>query len=153
MSIILDPHCALCQGPGGDILWQDGLCRVVRVGGAEGNDYPGYCRIIWRDHVREMTDLDTSERHRLMTLVFATESALRRLYAPDKINLASLGNLVPHLHWHVIPRFLDDPHFPSPIWSGERPRGNRAAAGPVVDNPALHQAISRAMSEASGENV
>jgi diadenosine tetraphosphate (Ap4A) HIT family hydrolase len=35
---------------------------------------------------------------------------------PDKINLASLGNVVPHLHWHVIPRFVDDPHFPNPVW-------------------------------------
>jgi len=35
---------------------------------------------------------------------------------PDKINLASLGNQVPHLHWHVIPRFKDDPHWPFAIW-------------------------------------
>lgn len=151
-SIISDPYCALCQEPGGEILWEDGSCRVVRVGGTEGKDYPGYCRIIWRDHVREMTDLGIPERHRLMTLVFATELALRRLYAPDKINLASLGNLVPHLHWHVIPRFLDDPHFPSPIWSGERAHRNRPAPRPVVDNPVLHQAISRALSEVSGES-
>jgi diadenosine tetraphosphate (Ap4A) HIT family hydrolase len=36
---------------------------------------------------------------------------------PDKINLASLGNVVPHLHWHVIPRWRDDSHFPAPIWA------------------------------------
>jgi hypothetical protein len=34
----------------------------------------------------------------------------------EKVNLASLGNQVPHLHWHVIPRFKDDPHFPFAIW-------------------------------------
>ena len=36
---------------------------------------------------------------------------------PDKMNLASLGNLVPHLHWHVIPRFENDPHLSAAIWA------------------------------------
>jgi diadenosine tetraphosphate (Ap4A) HIT family hydrolase len=53
----------------------------------------------------------------LMRVVFATEAAVRQGLKPDKINLASLGNLTPHLHWHVIPRFIDDRHFPQPIWS------------------------------------
>jgi diadenosine tetraphosphate (Ap4A) HIT family hydrolase len=53
----------------------------------------------------------------LMDVVFATERALRRIMQPDKINLASLGNVVPHLHWHVIPRWRDDSHFPAPIWA------------------------------------
>jgi diadenosine tetraphosphate (Ap4A) HIT family hydrolase len=52
-----------------------------------------------------------------MNAVLATERALRKALQPDKINLASLGNLVPHLHWHVIPRWRDDSHFPAPIWA------------------------------------
>jgi diadenosine tetraphosphate (Ap4A) HIT family hydrolase len=36
---------------------------------------------------------------------------------PKKINLASLGNMVPHLHWHIIPRYTDDAHFPAPVWA------------------------------------
>lgn len=123
---------------------------MIRVGGAEAIDYPGFCRVVWRAHVGEMTDLASSERRHLMALVFATEAALRQLYAPRKINLASLGNLVPHLHWHVIPRFVDDPQFPAPIWAGTRPQGNPAATRPVVGNLALHQAISLAFSETSG---
>jgi diadenosine tetraphosphate (Ap4A) HIT family hydrolase len=50
---------------------------------------------------------------------------------PDKINLASLGNVVPHLHWHVIPRFADDPHFPNPVW-GQRLRDHPHAAPPEL---------------------
>ena len=65
----------------------------------------------------EMTDLCAPERERLMGVVFATEAVLREVLAPDKINLASLGNAVAHLHWHVIPRYRDDPHFPRPIWA------------------------------------
>jgi diadenosine tetraphosphate (Ap4A) HIT family hydrolase len=53
---------------------------------------------------------------------------LRRLLQPTKVNLASLGNQVPHLHWHVIPRFADDAHFPDPVWA---PRRRAGAAHPV----------------------
>jgi len=105
--------CEFCDVPGGETLWQDGFCRVVLVVDA---DYPGYCRVILNRHVREMTDLDPSARERLMCVVFAVEEAVRRTMQPDKINLASLGNMVPHLHWHVIPRFADDRHFPNSIW-------------------------------------
>ena len=66
----------------------------------------------------EMTDLAAPERARLMDAVFAVEAVLREVLAPDKINLASLGNVVSHLHWHVIPRYRDDPHFPKSIWAG-----------------------------------
>jgi diadenosine tetraphosphate (Ap4A) HIT family hydrolase len=55
------------------------------------------------------------------------ERALRNELQPDKINLASLGNMVPHLHWHVIARFSDDAHFPSPIWAEARRPGRRVA--------------------------
>ena len=106
--------CELCETDGGELLWRDGLCRVVLV--AEPG-YPGFCRAIWNFHVREMTDLAEDERVRFMRVVFAVEQVLREQLRPHKINLASLGNATPHLHWHVIPRFRDDPHFPDPIWS------------------------------------
>ena len=67
-----------------------------------------------------MTDLTTPERTHLMNIVFAVEAALRALLAPDKMNIASLGNLVPHLHWHVIPRFAADSHYPQPVWGARQ---------------------------------
>ncbi len=100
-----------------DVLWQDDLCRVILV---EDPDYPGFCRVILNHHVAEMTDLPPQLRIRLMEVVFAVETALRQVLRPDKINLASLGNMVPHLHWHVIPRFARDPHFPDAIWAPPR---------------------------------
>lgn len=111
--------CELCESDGGELLWRDQRCRVVHV--AEPG-YAGYCRAIWNAHVAEMTDLQENERARLMQIVFAVEAALRNLLRPDKINIASLGNMTPHLHWHVIPRFRSDPHFPNPIW-GAKLRG------------------------------
>lgn len=105
--------CALCQSEGGVLLWRSDFCHVVR---ADEPDYPGFLRVILNAHVKEMTDLPPAEQLALMRVVFAAEAALREVMAPDKVNLASLGNLVPHLHWHVIPRFADDPHFPNPVW-------------------------------------
>ncbi len=114
--------CALCGTPEGRVLWQDARCCVVQV---EEPGYPGFCRVIWKTHVREMSDLDEADRAHCMRIVFAVERVLYRAMQPDKINLASLGNMVPHVHWHVIPRFADDPHFPQPIW-GERQRPGKA---------------------------
>ena len=105
--------CELCEGDGGALIWRGNDCRVVHV---DEPGYPGYCRVIWNTHVGEMTDLPAPERARFMLVVFTLEAALRELLRPEKINLASLGNVTPHLHWHVIPRFRDDPHFPNPIW-------------------------------------
>jgi diadenosine tetraphosphate (Ap4A) HIT family hydrolase len=106
---------------------------VVRVNGAEGLAFPGYCRVIWRAHVAEMTDLDPGSQRHLMNVVYAVESALRVLVTPDKINLAALGNQVPHLHWHVIPRWVDDSHFPAAIWApAEKPVVTKHALPPAA---------------------
>lgn len=117
------------------MLWRDEFCRIVLV---DDPDYPGFCRVVLERHVKEMTDLAPAERNRLMNAVFATEAALRELLSPRKVNLASLGNAVPHLHWHVVPRHGDDRHFPKPIWAepsrgrvprrGAPDRGTLAAA-------------------------
>lgn len=105
--------CELCDSPGGELVWEDEFCRVV---GVTDCDYPGFCRVILRQHCREMTDLAEADRFRLMRVVFAAEAALRTVYQPDKINLASFGNVVPHVHWHVVPRWRSDRHFPQPVW-------------------------------------
>lgn len=109
--------CELCESDGGALIWRGALCRVVLV---DEPGYSGYCRAIWNAHVSEMTDLTEVERSRYMRVVFALEAALRERLRPDKVNLASLGNATPHLHWHVIARFRDDPHFPNAVWGAPR---------------------------------
>jgi diadenosine tetraphosphate (Ap4A) HIT family hydrolase len=133
------PTCPLCSALSENVLWRDDMLRVILVDDAS---YGGYCRVILHRHVQEMTDLASVERARVMNVVFAVEQALRDLLQPDKINLASLGNQVPHLHWHVIPRFVDDAHFPDPIWVAAR----RAARARVVDADALRGAIGKYLS-------
>jgi diadenosine tetraphosphate (Ap4A) HIT family hydrolase len=125
------PPCELCEPRSADALWQDTLCRIVLVQDAQ---YPGFCRVILNRHVADMTDLAPAERASFMEIVFAAEAVLRQLLAPDKINLASLGNMTPHLHWHIIPRYRDDAHFPQPIWSSPMRPG---ALRPVPDRAVL----------------
>ena len=125
MTKLTETDCALCNPASEFVLWQDGFCRVTLV---DDSDYPGFCRVILERHMSEMTDLSAPERERLMDAVFAAEAVLREVLAPDKINLASLGNVVPHLHWHVIPRYRDDPHFPNPIWA-QRNNGAKVVSG------------------------
>ncbi len=122
--------CELCETIGGELLWRDDRCRVVLV---DDPDYSGFCRVIWTDHVREMTDLAPAERGHLMDVVFAVESAIRAVLAPDKINLASLGNVTPHLHWHVVPRFRDDRHFPNAIWGAAQRDGRRTFRADLLE--------------------
>lgn len=130
-------NCPLCDAGADRILWKDERCRVIRVADP---DYPGFCRVVWNAHLGEMSDLAPAERQHLMSVVFATEAALRECIQPDKINLASLGNLVPHVHWHVIPRFRDDRHFPQPIWG--TPERTPEQREPLADE-ALAEAIAR----------
>jgi len=107
-------NCVLCSEESGTLIWRGDDCRVVLV---DDPDLPGFCRVIWNPHVAEMTQLSYGERDLLMHLVFAVEGAVRAVMRPNKINLAALGNQVPHIHWHVIPRFEDDAFFPGSAWS------------------------------------
>lgn len=116
--------CELCEAPGGEVLHQGAQFRVVLV---DDDNYPGFCRVIWRDHVKEVTDLDELDRMLLMDVLWQVEQVVREVMQPEKVNLASFGNMVPHLHWHVIPRFTDDVHFPQPVW-GEAQRPAQPAS-------------------------
>jgi diadenosine tetraphosphate (Ap4A) HIT family hydrolase len=105
--------CPLCDAAGGDVVFSDDALRVVRT---DEGGFPAFYRVIWNAHVAEFSDLTAAERALCMDAVVVVEEALRRHLHPAKVNLASLGNLVPHLHWHVVARFEWDSHFPAPVW-------------------------------------
>jgi diadenosine tetraphosphate (Ap4A) HIT family hydrolase len=105
--------CAHCEAKGEDRLWQGATFRVVLV---HDTGFEGWCRVIWDEHVSEITDLPEGDRRQVLDAVIALEEALRAELSPFKINIASLGTGAPHLHFHVIPRFEDDPTFPDPVW-------------------------------------
>ena len=133
-------HCELCDTDDAGLVIANEWLRVVLVDDAL---YPGFVRVIWRAHVREMTDLASSERDRLARTVWAVEQAQRATLEPVKINLASLGNVTPHLHWHVIARFAGDAHGAAPIWSAPtRTPDPAAVAWRVARLPDLRRAIA-----------
>lgn len=145
------PGCDLCEGTGGEVLFRNACLRVVLVDDAQ---FPGFCRVVWNAHAREMTDLVPADRSLLMQAVMKVESAVRDVMVPAKINLASLGNVVPHLHWHVIPRYLNDTHFPSPVWASPQREADAAAlAQRQAMLPALRVAVVRAMTAETGGAV
>lgn len=95
------------------MIAQTPLWRVV---GVEDTNFPAFYRLIWQRHVAEFSQLSAAEARACMAAVTAIERVLLSALSPTKINLATLGNVVPHLHWHVIARFDWDSHFPNPIW-------------------------------------
>ena len=141
--------CPLCEGDGGELLVAHAQWRVIL---ADEPGFPGFCRVIWREHVREMTDLTPAQRQALMNVVFTVERVVREQLRPDKINLASLGNMVAHLHWHIIPRWRHDSHFPGSVWSvAQRPMPTSTQhAGSWPDAAAL-QALRQAVRAACAD--
>jgi diadenosine tetraphosphate (Ap4A) HIT family hydrolase len=137
--------CVLCETEGGLVVARTPKFRVVRV--TDEPAFPAFYRLIWSAHVAEFSDLADTDRHDCMDAVTEIERVLRSLLAPTKVNLASLGNVVAHLHWHVIARFEGDSHFPAPIWAEAR----RSAPPPRLDLAAVDAAIAQRL--ATNANV
>lgn len=105
--------CVFCETDGGRVVFSHRLFRVVW---ADEPLYPGFLRLIWQAHVREFSELSDDDQSICMRMVCRMERFVLEVLKADKANLATLGNVTPHLHWHVIPRFVDDAHFPAPVW-------------------------------------
>lgn len=81
--------------------------------------YRGHCVLILDlRHATRPDELSAEEWRCFCTDLHTAERAIARTVEPDHINVASLGNLMPHLHWHIIPRYRDDPRWGAPIWQG-----------------------------------
>ncbi|HEY1091688.1 MAG TPA: HIT family protein [Burkholderiaceae bacterium] len=118
--------------------------RVVRV--TDDANFPAFYRLIWNEHVAEFSDLSGTDRAACMDAVARIERVLIEALAPAKINLASLGNMVPHLHWHVIARFVWDSHFPNPVWgAAKREVEGGALQRLAVDMGELDSRVRRAL--------
>ena len=128
--------CPLCDSDAGALVWRGAKLRVIH---AQEAGFPAFYRVIWADHVAEFSDLSPADRQHCMEAVTLVEQALREQLAPAKINLASLGNVVPHLHWHVIARYEWDSHFPAPVWAHPQRECDTARETLVAERlPALH---------------
>lgn len=120
-----------------DRLWEDEQCRAVLI---HNTGFEGWCRVIWTDHVRELSDLTSEQRDHIMDVVNAVEMGLIKLLVPAKINLAALGTAAPHLHFHIVPRFTDDPSFPDPVWLAPVRTSDRILPSDFADAMKAHLA-------------
>ena len=125
--------CPLCNSAGGVLLLEKNGWRVIR---AEEENYPAFYRVVFNKHVAEWSELSAAERATGMDLMLGVEEVLREHLQPLKINLASLGNVVPHLHWHIIARFDWDSHFPAPVW------GPPVRSAPIEQMQALEEKLA-----------
>ena len=127
--------CPLCAEDGGALVWRGERLRVIR---AQEAGFPAFYRVVWNAHVAEFSDLAATDRVHCMEAVTMVEQALRQHLSPTKVNIAALGNMVPHLHWHVIARFDWDSHFPAPVWAtAQRPSPDEQEAAARALLPAL----------------
>jgi diadenosine tetraphosphate (Ap4A) HIT family hydrolase len=110
----MDATCPLCDTLGGSLVFQGEKFRVIR---AEEAGFAAFYRLVWTAHRVEFSDLSSDDQLLCMQAVAVVEKALIEVLHPTKINLAALGNMVPHLHWHIIARFDWDSHFPAPVWA------------------------------------
>ncbi len=94
------------------------LCRVLLF---DDRRYPWVILVPKRPGVHEIHHLPVDARHQLMAESCRVASALEELFAPDKLNIAALGNMVPQLHLHHVARYVGDPAWPGPVW-GHSPR-------------------------------
>lgn len=138
--------CELCTQDGGTLILRTSKLRVIRAAEA---DHPAFYRVIWNDHVSEWTDLAAADRSLMMAVVERVEQTLREQLQPSKINLASLGNVVPHLHWHVIARFDWDARWPAPVWAPAQRTVPDAASRLLVPLEELDRLVAQAAASIS----
>ncbi|WP_286745110.1 HIT family protein [Aquabacterium sp. UBA2148] len=134
--------CELCEQEGGIPVFRNEALRVIRAVDA---DHPAFYRVIWNAHVAEWTDLPPADRSRIMQAVAKVETVLREHIKPTKVNLASLGNVVPHLHWHVIARFDWDARWPAPVWAPKQREVSDAEARLALPLTELDRRVAEAL--------
>lgn len=136
-------QCVLCQEQGRRVVWQNAQWRLVH---AQEAAFPAFYRLIAQQHYAEWSDVPASQRVWAMEAVTAVEKAMLQQLRPTKINLATLGNVVPHVHWHIIARFDWDSHFPNPVWGAAV---RRSAGAQLVELqqklPALERSLVAAL--------
>ncbi len=83
-----------------------------------------WLKIFTKEPYKEMSEAPQSIKREIYALLDLIEKTMIAYYAPDKINIASFGNYVPHLHWHIMARFKNDSYFPEPMWGKKQRESN-----------------------------
>ena len=114
-----DPNCLLCTriadqdcDPGPDLVWRFPHSTATL---GPWQFYTGYCVLVSREHATELSQLGPNRAAYLDEMSLLAR-AVEDCFRPHKLNYELLGNVVPHLHWHIFPRSADDPEKLRPVW-------------------------------------
>ncbi|AQW85732.1 HIT family protein [Campylobacter pinnipediorum subsp. caledonicus] len=88
-----------------------------------------WIKIFSKKKYKELSDCDEETRKRLFDVMLIAEKAMIDFYKPEKINIASFGNIYPFVHIHVIARFKDDDYFPESVWGQKQRDGELELPG------------------------
>ncbi len=111
-----DAGCVMCDkyGAAGPRLIAE--LETTRAFLHEDQFFPGYVLLVLRRHATELYELEAGERRAHLEEVSRVAQALARAFRPVKMNYELLGNQVPHIHWHLVPRLPTDPDLRAPVW-------------------------------------
>lgn len=139
-----DSGCKICSGawPRADHFIIDlGLSKVFLH---DDQFFPGWTVVVFHLHTTELFHLPPAERLQLMEEVSLVAKVVAQIYEARKINYELLGNQIPHIHWHIIPRLAADPAPGEPVWRVQH--DPLRLSGPELQSMVLRlqQAIRRA---------
>ena len=95
------------------------LCHLLL---SKDANYPWFILVPDREQVSEIHQLTDADQQQLVRESSQLARLLEKVFAPDKLNIAALGNIVPQLHLHHIVRYRNDPAWPAPVWGRVAPR-------------------------------
>ena len=143
--------CPLCEQPGGLPVWSSAWMRLIR---ADEALHPATYRLVWNTHVAEFSELPQLQRLACVDALALVEREMLRRLRPRKINLAALGNLVPHLHWHLIARWDWDAHWPQSVWAPAQREPDAARMHELLERlPGLDQGLRDALQSRFGADA
>ena len=111
-----EQSCKICVGawPLEDHFLGD--CGLTKAYVFEDQFFAGWTVLVLKEHVSELFELSTNARNMLMEEVSHMAQILSQMFDAKKMNYEMLGNQVPHIHWHLIPRLTTDPDPLKPVW-------------------------------------
>ena len=117
------------------ILGEFKLCSLLLLNDA---NYPWFILLPNREDISEIHQLPETEQQQLMTASMFFSRCLEQVFRPDKLNIASLGNMVPQLHIHHIARFKTDACWPAPVWGAVEPIHYETEQLKIIKNQLLN---------------
>jgi len=82
-----------------------------------------WLKIFTQSPKKEFSECSREEKEIIWEMLDIIETEMLEYFKPDKINIASFGNMLPHVHWHVMARFKNDSYFPEPMWGSKQREG------------------------------